>query len=211
MYARVRVSDTGAGIPPDVIEHIFEPFFTTKGESRGTGLGLSTVYGLVRQQQGHIEVESQADAGTTFTWYLPLHQGTGAVEEQRTAMPSVGAGETVLVFENNEAIRTFIATALRRANYRVLTASGSDEAVRLFHTDPEGVALLLADLNLPHLNGWEVYGRLQERSPRLRVLFCSGWADEREHRIHEQGLPLLRKPVTVNELLRAVHEALHGS
>ncbi len=211
-YAVVDVSDTGVGMPPEVRERLFEPFFTTKGAS-GTGLGLSTVYGIVTQQGGRIDVASAPGCGTTFTLYLPLTEdATSRSAEgpsERAPQPDVRArrGETILVVEDDEAVRWLLARELRQSGYRVLEADGAEAAERWAAQPSLVVDLLLADLVLPGMSGAVLAERLRARWPALRVLLMSGYGEHPA--LGEAGdRELLHKPFDAEALARRVRAVL---
>jgi|AMFO01.1.fsa_nt_gi PAS domain S-box len=210
-YAAVAVSDTGVGIPEDIRSRIFEPFFTTKETGKGTGLGLSTAYGIVSQHGGAIEVESEPGTGSTFTVFLPL--AAGEVEEAPVPAPrdeAPGGGETILLAEDDPAVRGVVAETLRSAGYTVLEAADGPHAVRLFDEHPERVALALLDVVMPGMNGREVEARLRRRRPGLPVLFSSGYSENALHDrfVLDGNVELIRKPYSVKELLARIRDVL---
>jgi PAS domain S-box-containing protein len=209
-YVSLTVSDTGAGIPAAARPHIFEPFFTTKEVGKGTGLGLATVDGIVRQSGGSITVESVEDRGSCFTVYLPRACGPIASEARPTSeTPAHFADvETVLVVDDEEDVRRLLVDVIRIGAYRVLEARDGEHALEVAANHTGTVELLLTDLVMPRLTGMELADRLRERHPDLKVLFMSGYA-EREHlrELHpnEQFIP---KPFLPAELFRRVNDFL---
>jgi CheY-like chemotaxis protein len=211
-YARISVTDTGCGMSEAVLEKIFEPFFTTKPVGRGTGLGLSTAFGIVTQSGGRIEVASTVGEGTTFDVYLPVvtgGSGVVAAASERVG-PAVGGHETVLLVEDESVVRQFTATVLRNAGYTVLEAEGAAEATRTHAAHAGAVRLLLTDVVMPHESGCTLAERLRRASPGLRVLFMSGFADDRTvgHGLQKTEAKFVQKPFDADELLRAVRRVL---
>ena len=218
-YALLSVTDTGHGMDAETQARVFEPFFTTKERGQGTGLGLAMVYGIVKQSGGHVWVESAPAEGTTFCIYLPqsADQRPGESEpaaqslvvQRRTSAPG---SETILVVDDEEAVRSSTRRALERAGYTVLAASDGADAVRLFTEHDGGIQLVITDVVMPGLGGRELVGRLKIMSPRLPVLFVSGYTEEgvRQKGVLEPGAAYLEKPFTPEKLLRRVREVLHG-
>jgi two-component system cell cycle sensor histidine kinase/response regulator CckA len=206
-YVVLTVSDTGAGIADDVLPHIFEPFFTTKEDGVGRGLGLSTVYGIVAQSGGGVEVRSDA-GGVAFTAYLP--EATGSTEDERrhdAASASLARGsERVLLVEDEDPVRELVLRVLESAGYEVLAARLPSEAERLLE-EAGHLDLLLTDVVMPEMSGYELVGRVRERRPEMRALFMSGYA----HRVSGEAIAegkLLKKPFSPEQLARAVRTAL---
>ncbi|MGE5180028.1 MAG: PAS domain S-box protein [Bacteroidota bacterium] len=212
-YVRICVSDTGVGMDRETREHLFEPFFTTKEAGRGTGLGLATVYGIVKQSGGHVWVYSEPGWGTTFKVYFPLF---GEVAEAgRPALepgPAPGGTETILVVEDDEMIRSLIRDILESTGYRVLVADDPESGMKAI-SEQEEIHLLLTDLILPGMSGRELVDKVSELKPDLRVLFMSGYSDEAvaRHGILEPGLAFLQKPFSRDALVRKVREVLDSA
>ena len=208
-YVRLRVSDTGVGMAPEVLEHVFEPFFTTKAPGSGIGLGLATAYGNVKQSGGHVVVESRIGAGSTFDVYLPA-LAVGEVPEPPRAVSAAGGSERVLVVEDDAKVREIVERSLRAAGYRVVTASSGEEALRRVHADGHPIDLLVTDVVMPGMGGPEVARRVLERVPRARVLFVSGYTDDAigRHGVLEDGVHFLPKPFTSDSLLAGVRAVL---
>jgi len=206
-YVALAVSDTGRGIEPQVRAHIFEPFFTTKERGRGTGLGLSTVYGIVQQSGGHIWVESEPGEGATFTVYLPRVAAETATEAPGGRAPdAMPCGrETILLAEDEDMIRTMVSEQLQARGYRVLAASDGLEAFRLGVDTREPIHLLLTDVVMPGMSGREVAERLAAAHQEMRVLYMSGYTDDAA--VRGDG-DLLTKPFAPQELARRVREIL---
>jgi PAS domain S-box-containing protein len=209
-YVVFSVSDTGCGIPRDIQPHIFEPFFTTKEVGKGTGLGLALVYGVVRQHQGAIHVYSEVGMGTTVKLYLP--PGGSAAEQHRVeeACPAHRGHETILVAEDDPAVRKLSVRALRRAGYTVLAAADGEEALRTFQARRGEIALVLLDAIMPKLTGNAVHRRIQEMAPGTKIICCTGYDREtaRSDCLACESLPVVQKPFTDRTLLFAVREAL---
>jgi two-component system, cell cycle sensor histidine kinase and response regulator CckA len=207
-YVLLTVSDTGAGMDAETQERMFEPFFTTKGAA-GTGLGLATVYGIVRQHCGHILVDSTIGRGTTFRIYLPASRVSSAVEAVRELADSPRGAETLLVVEDDERVRRLTTKLLQQHGYRVIAAGSGAEALDL-RSGAVHVDLLISDVVMPGLDGAALFRRLSAAQPGLRVLFMSGYSHREISRSGDlyATRPLLRKPFTVHELTTAVRSAL---
>lgn len=213
-YVRVTVSDNGLGMKPDVAAHIFEPFFTTKGVGEGTGLGLSTCYGIVKQNGGHIAVESELNEGTTFKIFLPRLAETPEVlqadDSERAEGPLTGS-ETVLLVEDEPAVRKLTSEVLQNQGYRVLEATNGVEAVGVMEDDPgHRIDLLVTDVVMPAMGGRELAQRFRTSRPDGKVLYMSGYPDSMISRQGDVNLDggFLQKPVTMVELARKVREML---
>jgi signal transduction histidine kinase len=212
-YVRIAVTDTGSGMTPEVASQVFEPFFTTKGPGAGTGLGLSTVYGIANRYGGFVTVYSEVDVGTTFKVYLPATDEEPEVAMVNTSVKTVPAtGETVLVVEDEDAVRNACRRILERAGFNVLEASNGTQALAELTDQP--LDLLLTDVIMPGgLTGRELAEQLQEGRPELRVLFMSGYnADAIATRgVLDPGISIVEKPFTSSDLLGKVRELLpHG-
>jgi two-component system, cell cycle sensor histidine kinase and response regulator CckA len=207
-YVRLTVSDTGVGMDADTRNRMFEPFFTTKG-SGGTGLGLATVYGIVRQHAGHIVVDSTVGRGTTFRVYLPASRANAAGEAAVQPLVAPVGAETILVVEDDERVRRLITKMLEQHGYRVIGATSGLEAIDIAR-EAGRVDLLLSDVVMPGVDGGELYRRLSAERPELRVLFMSGYSQRVVARHGEiyAAKPLLQKPFTVHELMSAVRAAI---
>jgi PAS domain S-box-containing protein len=212
-HVALVVSDNGVGMDDRTRARLFEPFFTTKELGRGTGLGLATVYGIVRQSGGHIRVHTRLHEGSTFTVYLPRAEGPAHPEtESAAAAEEPGGAGTVLVVEDEEAVRTLACRVLRAKGYRVLEAANADLALAILGGATGSIDLLLTDVVMPGMSGPALAQRLLSRHPSLRVLYMSGYAEEA---IERQGsLPaggdLLEKPFTADQLARRVRAAMAG-
>jgi PAS domain S-box-containing protein len=210
-YVLLAVSDTGCGMDAETQSHAFEPFFTTKRQGHGTGLGLSTVHGIVRQSGGSITVYSEVGRGTTFKIYLPRE--ASAATARRPAEESVASrsrSETVLLVEDEPSLRQMVLEILHGAGYRVLEAGGGEEALALSDREPGPIHLLLTDVIMPGMNGRVMAEQMVRRRPGTRVLYMSGYTAEAigHHGILEEGTHFLQKPFTPNGLLTRVREVL---
>lgn len=210
-YVSLSVTDTGCGMSPEVKERIFDPFFTTKSEGKGTGLGLSTVYGIVKQSGGYVWVYSEPQRGTTFKIYLPR------VEEKLdnlTSPEEMGdfpkGEETLLLVEDEEALRNLTAKVLRDQGYTVLEAANGDEAIKLARNFPQRIHLLVTDLVMPQMGGKELVEQFKRLHPDCRVLFISGYTDEvmTDQGLLGHGALFLQKPFSPFEFLRKIREVL---
>ena len=205
---RLIVADTGHGMDEETQLHLFEPFFTTKGPGRGTGLGLATVYGIVAQSDGSIDVDSTVGAGTTFTVTFPRIAAPAGEEAPAERLPGRGSARVLLV-EDEQHVRTIVARILRGAGYEVLEASEGEEGLRIVEHEGERLDLLLTDVVMPRLSGAELAARARRLHPRLALLFASGYANGElsAHAEFAQSC-FLPKPFSVHELLGAVEAAL---
>jgi len=205
-------ADSGTGMDAATLSRLFEPFFTTKELGRGTGLGLSLVYGIVRQNGGAIDVESALGAGTTFRVYLPLAGAQAEVVEAETRSGTPGRGsETVLVVEDDDLVRDLAARVLREAGYQVLEARNGPEALETADANLRRVHVLVADQIMPLMSGSALATRLRALIPTLRVVHISGYAGQAAATAAENGGAFLEKPFTPEALLRAVREALDAA
>jgi PAS domain S-box-containing protein len=212
-YAGVIVSDTGEGIDESIISKIFDPFFTTKEQGQGTGLGLSMVYGTVRQHNGYIDVSSERGIGSTFKVYLPLYK-TAHKEVSGQAEPDAlpRGSETILIAEDDAPLRDLFSTVLENHGYRVIVATDGDEAIIKYNENQDAVKLIILDGIMPKKSGIRAYREIRIINPSVKVLFVSGYAEEI---INKEGLldldiNLLRKPFTPGVLLTRIRELLDG-
>ncbi len=211
-YVRISVVDTGHGIPPEQQEQVFDPFFSTKGRGHGRGLGLTVAYAFIRQSGGRISLDSAPGRGTTITIDLPATRAADAVESStRVASSAFQSGKTVLLVDDLDAVRAFVASALRRAGYRVLMASSASDAHYLAVNTRGPIHLLLTDVVMPGSSGLDLARELRAERPGVRVLYMSGYADNavaREGRLGV-GEAFLQKPFAGAALLEQVAALLH--
>jgi two-component system, cell cycle sensor histidine kinase and response regulator CckA len=209
-HVMLAISDTGHGMGEETQEHIFEPFFSTKGE-HGTGLGLSTVYGIVKQHGGNIWVYSEPGRGTTFKIYLPVADTLEAEEKARPEQSlDLKGSETILIVEDNDQVRHLAKSVLSRNGYRVLDAKDGGEALEILGGYEGPVHLLLSDVVLPGMNGKELYQEALEMRPSIKVLYMSGYTGNViAHRgVLDEGVQFIQKPFTVHGLAAKVRELL---
>jgi len=207
-YVHISVADTGIGIDPKIIDRIFEPFFTTKGTGKGTGLGLASAYGIVKNHNGIIQVESRKGEGTTFDIFLPASSET--IEKIAPASPAVTGRGTVLVADDEEETLLAAEMMLNELGYRVLKATGGREAVRVYRENVDGVDLVAVDMVMPDLNGGETYEQLKAVNPAVKVLLMSGFSQSRmvEELLETGCAGFLQKPFDTRTLSLKIHEAL---
>jgi PAS domain S-box-containing protein len=213
-YVMLAVSDTGTGIDPEIQSQIFEPFFTTKERDKGTGLGLATVYGVVKQSGGYIAVDSEKGKGACFSVYLPRVEQTVPTAEIKTVAPAnIRGSETVLLVEDAEPLRKLANMFLRDSGYNVLTAADGREALEVARSYAGTIHLLLTDVVMPGINGRVLAERLAPRQPGMKVLYMSGYTDSfiAGHGVLEAGTNLLHKPFTQDVLTRKVREVLDST
>ena len=209
-YVLLRVSDTGSGVDDETRKHLFEPFYSTKGE-HGTGLGLATVYGIVRQHGGNVRVCSEPGKGTTFKVYLPVSEEAHVEEitREKTSM-DLGGSETILLVEDNEQVSLLAHSILKRQGYRVLVAGNGPEALTVLASYDDPVHLLLTDVVMPEMNGKELFTQISEMYSGLKVLYMSGYTDNVivHSGVLEEGTAFIKKPFTVKALASKVREVL---
>jgi CheY-like chemotaxis protein len=210
-HVMLAVTDTGQGMDQDTLRHMFEPFFTTKKVGEGTGLGLATVHGIVKQSGGHIWVYSEPRHGTTFKLYFPRSEGAApaGLKPQADSAPPMGS-ETVLVVEDEPALRELVCECLRAFGYSVLEAARVEEAIEVAAASANAVDLLVTDVVLPTLSGPELAQRLATAQPGLKVLFTSGYTDDAIvlHEVLATASAFLQKPFTIDALARKVRAVL---
>ncbi len=212
-YVELTVADTGMGMDAETRARIFEPFFTTKENGRGTGLGLSTVYGIVKQSRGHVWVHSEPGRGTTFRIYLPQALASSAVRTARPPHHSIAAltgHETILVVDDNDAVRQLVIRLLEQAGYQTLSATTGDHALRIAARHSTRISLVITDVIMPRMDGPQLVGALARANPGLRVLYMSGHTDDAVllAGVATDTVAFLGKPFTRNELLRKVRDVL---
>ena len=207
-YVHVSVHDSGHGMSPETLSHLFEPFFTTKEVGQGTGLGLATVYGIVKQSQGYIFAASTLDQGTTFHLYYPRVIATTAVAKTQLVRSGKGS-ERLLVIEDQDSVRTLIVQALKQDGYQVIEAASGEEALRVAASLPEPIQALVTDVIMPHMSGLVVAERLKSIWPGTRVLFMSGYVDAtKPGGVEEPGTAFIQKPFLPDDLTRCLRDLL---
>jgi len=211
-YAMLAVSDDGCGLDKETQAFIFEPFFTTKEMGKGTGLGLATVYGIVKQNNGFINVHSEPGQGTTFTIYLPRHMGTAArMQMEAPREPDARGHETILLVEDEPAILELITIMLERQGYTILAAPTPGEAIRLAREHAGEIHLLMTDVVMPEMNGRDLAKNLLSLYPHLKRLFMSGYTANviAHHGVLDEGVYFIQKPFSINELAAKVREVMN--
>ena len=208
-YAKLEVSDTGCGMSEEILSHIFEPFFTTKSSGKGTGLGLATVYGIVSQSSGYIDISSQPDQGTTCSIYLPEAEALPMKQSKGEAPQGT---ETLLLAEDEDEVRELASRILRDHGYAVLETCGGSEALDLAKSHADPIHLLLTDVVMPGLSGRELAQQLELLRPDIKILYMSGYTDDTvlRHGIQEEKMPFLQKPFVPETLALKVREVLDG-
>lgn len=211
-YAVMQLTDTGVGMTEETRERIFEPFFTTKAVGKGTGLGLSIIYGIVAQHRGFLECKSEPGHGTVFTIYLPLavRSDIGEEEREKKEYAAKGRGELILIAEDDESGRRLVRVLLEHQGYRVIEAANGIEVIEKFREHAQDIELMLLDVIMPDMNGYDALELIKEQYPRTRAILMSGYtADILEQRgIKDVPVSLLKKPISPHELLRVVHSTL---
>jgi CheY-like chemotaxis protein len=210
-YAMLSVSDTGVGMDEAIMEHVFEPFFTTKEPGKGTGLGLATAYGIVKRAEGHIWVYSEVGQGTVFKIYLPRSREVKSAVTQTVERPKpTGGTETILLVEDDDAVRSMATQILTAHGYRVLTARSGAEALEMGRSYEGAIDLLLTDVVLPHRSGRELAEELGSLRPEMRILYMSGYSVSTiaHHGVVDRDVVLLAKPFTVEDLTHKTRVAL---
>jgi CheY-like chemotaxis protein len=211
-YVMLSVNDTGIGMTPEVKERVFEPFFTTKKKEEGTGLGLSTVYGIVKQSGGHIWVYSEVGKGTTLKIYFPrVDEPLDEIRKEGVVREGLPRGsETILVVEDEEAVRKLTVRILQEQGYRVLEGGQGIDAFPIADEHEGQIHLLLTDVVMPKMSGKELAGRIAPLRPGIKVLYMSGYTDNAiaHHGILDKGINFIQKPFTVDGLARKVREVL---
>ena len=210
-FVMLAVGDNGCGMDKKTLDQIFEPFFTTKGIGKGTGLGLATVYGIVKQNHGFINVYSEPDNGTTFKIYIP--RDTAGIEVPKDAKSSkllLGRGETVLLVEDESVLLVLVKRLLESLGYTVLSAPGPDDALRLAEEHIGEIHLLLTDVIMPKMNGRDLAHQLTTLYPDMKHLFMSGYtSDVIAHQgILDEGVNFIQKPMSKNDLAAKVRKVL---
>jgi two-component system, cell cycle sensor histidine kinase and response regulator CckA len=210
-YVMLKVSDTGCGMDATLQAHIFEPFFTTKEKGKGTGLGLATVYGVIKQSGGYIWVDSEPGKGATFRVYLPeVQEPADTIPEEKIPVKLACGTRTILLVEDEPSLRKLARTILREAGYTVLEASDAIQAMEIAKETSSAIDLLLTDVVMPGMSGRALADELSPLRPEMRVLYMSGYTDGAiaDHGVLESGISVLHKPFTRDELMRRVEEVL---
>jgi CheY-like chemotaxis protein len=206
----LMVKDTGSGMDPEIMSHIFEPFFTTKEKQKGTGLGLATVYGIVTQSGGYIDVSSKVGAGTTIKVYLPQVDQLPELPKPDQSNEAPHGQETILLVEDEELVRDLTRTVLLEHGYHVLEASGGSQALSISDHYQSSIDLLATDVVMPHMSGRELAERLLLLRPNIKILYMSGYTDDTivHHGLADPSITFLQKPFTPAELAHKVREVL---
>jgi two-component system cell cycle sensor histidine kinase/response regulator CckA len=210
-YTVLAVGDNGCGMDKEILVNLFDPFFTTKEVGKGTGLGLATVYGIVKQNSGFINVHSEPDQGTTFRIYLPRHGGKAPQDQECGSLQAVAGGnEAVLLVEDEPMLLGIGRSMLEQLGYRVLSAGGPDEAIRLAEADTGEIHLLMTDVVMPAMNGKELARRLAKLRPAIKTLFMSGYTANviAHHGVLNEGVHFIQKPFSIKDLSAKVREAI---
>ena len=207
---RIRISDNGTGMSDDVKQRIFEPFFTTKEEGKGTGLGLATVYGIVRQHGGHIEVDSTPGTGTVFTIDLPCCQSAVPLPKRHTETAVRGNGELIVAVEDNETIRALLNAIIPDHGYRIIIADSPQKALAEIADLRVPVDLLLTDVVMPGMNGFQLASALRPLHPDMKVLYMSGYAQNviSKQEFTDESFDLLQKPFSAHALTVKIREII---
>jgi CheY-like chemotaxis protein len=212
-FATLLVTDTGIGMDPVTRERIFEPFFTTKGTGKGTGLGLATVYGIVKQHNGFIQVDSEPGKGSTFRIFLPMNEAPTKPEFRPLVfddLPVRGGQETILLADDHDGICEMAYSVLIAKGYQVLLAHDGEEAIQIFSENRDKISLVLLDVIMPRRSGPEVFAAIKEINPHISVVFATGYSNETAvlAELVEHGVAILRKPYSPAVLCRRVREVL---
>ncbi|MEJ2055225.1 MAG: response regulator, partial [Calditrichaceae bacterium] len=210
-YVLMAVSDNGRGMDTDTLSHIFEPFFTTKGIEKGTGLGLATVYGIIKQNNGFIDVQSETDKGTTFKIYLPRYDT--ALDNKTITKENISdmqVHETVILVEDDPTILNMTTEMLNLLGYKVLTAGNAGEAIKIARTYKNKIHLLITDVVMPDMDGKELSEKIHAIYPGLKILFMSGYtANVIAHRgVLDEGVNFIQKPFSKKTLSKKIQETL---
>ena len=211
MFGVISVSDTGTGIAKETMDKIFEPFFTTKEVGKGTGLGLAMAYGIIKQHKGYITVYSEPEKGTTFRIYLPAVKSAEEVVVKAEAEPLPSRGnETILVAEDDTALRKLFLTVLQAYGYNVIPAEDGEEAIKKFRYNKDKIQLVMLDMIMPKKSGKEAYDEIIKLRPGIKTLFSSGYTADRidKDSMLKKGFDFIMKPVSPKDLLRKIRGML---
>ena len=212
-FVSLRVRDTGTGMDAETRQRVFEPFFTTKPQGKGTGLGLATIYGIVQQSHGHIEIESAVGRGSAFTVFLPRAAGTAEPRPLAIPVQTTSGSETILVVEDEAPVRHLIRDVLRTHGYQVLQAENGHDALTIASSHPGPIDLVMSDVVMPGISGLEVADRVAQLRPRVRVILISGYADDAiaAYGVMDPSITLINKPFQLHELTQRVREVLDAA
>jgi CheY-like chemotaxis protein len=202
-YVVITVSDTGIGIPPEILEHIFEPFFTTKGVGQGTGLGLSTVLGIIKNYDGFVKVQSEAGKGTKFSVYLPVAEGTITEPIVEEELPQ-GHGELILLVDDEAVVQQTTKAALENYNYKTLIANDGIEAIALYVEYQQDISVVLIDIIMPNMDGLTTIRTLRAINPQVKIIGTSGLPTNHDRVLAAGAMAFLSKPYTSHELLNTL-------
>ncbi len=209
-YVELSVADSGVGMSADTLSKVFDPFFTTKPLGQGTGLGLSMIYGFVQQSRGHVEIESREGAGTTIRLYLPRYHGDVVeAEADQGDAAHVGAGETVLVVEDDPSVRLLVVQVLEELGYRAIETEGGRDATPILQSSRQ-IDLMISDVGLPGMNGRQLAEIARESRPRLPILFMTGYAEQAADQAAflAEGMEIITKPFAIDHLARRIGAVL---
>ena len=212
-HAMLAVSDNGAGMDELTLTRIFEPFFTTKGRDKGTGLGLATVYGIVKQNNGYIQVSSEPHKGTTFKMYLPQVLKEDEKDQDTAKLKiELSGSETILLVEDNENVREVTSASLQQFGYTVLGAASGDEAVKLYHENRDSISLVLTDVIMPEMSGRELAEKIISEDPDMKILYFSGYTDDSivHHGVLDEGTEFIQKPFSHKDLALKIKSMLRN-
>ncbi len=212
-YVLMRITDTGVGMNKETLQRIFEPFFSTKSKEHGTGLGLSVVYGIVQQHDGLVEVQSEPGRGATFCVYLPASERRSPPTHVKSQPAPSRGHETILLVEDEVAVRTLAAKVLERAGYQVLLAADGLEACDVFKQNADAIHLVLLDVVMPRMGGRAAYEKISALRPGVPVIYCSGYSEQALQGGFElpRHVRLIQKPYVPNELLNCIRNVLDGN
>jgi two-component system cell cycle sensor histidine kinase/response regulator CckA len=210
-YIMLSFSDIGMGIDSKTIEHIFEPFFTTKDRGKGTGLGLATIYGIIKQHEGYISVYSEPGMGTTFKIYLPrVDESPETLLDNLPVRKGKSGSETVVVAEDDAGVRQLVSNILEKHGYRVITADTTEKLIQILGRHNGPLHLLLTDVIMPDMNGKELFERFKPIYPEMKVIYMSGYTDDviAHHGILESGFHFIQKPFALSTLTNKIRTVL---
>jgi CheY-like chemotaxis protein len=212
-YVMLRVTDSGLGMDGITLAHIFEPFFTTKPMGKGTGLGLATVYGIVKQSGGGIQVKSEVGQGTEFRIYFPAKEGSSSKCRESIGSAAAGGGsETILIAEDEPDLRELTRIFLEGYGYTVLEAASAEQAIETAERFGEPIGLLLTDVIMPGMSGRQLAEKILSKRPQTKIVYMTGYTDDMvvQHKVLEPGVKLLQKPFTKIDLALKVRSTLDG-